>query len=44
VTIAHAKGQEEEIIFADCDTNILKGIRESINVFADRRPELYEDK
>ncbi len=40
-TIAHAKGQQEEIIFADCDTTILKGIRESINVFADRRPDLY---
>lgn len=41
VTIAHAKGQEEEIIFADCDTTILEGIRKGINVFADRRPELY---
>ena len=40
--ISHAKGQKEEIIFADCDTSILKGIRESINVFADRRPELYD--
>jgi predicted amidohydrolase len=40
-TIAHAKGQQEEIIFADCDTTILKGIRESINVFADRRHDLY---
>lgn len=42
VTLAHAKGSQEEIIFAECDTTILKGIRESINVFADRRPELYE--
>ena len=41
VTIAHAKGQEEEIIIADCDTSILDGIRNSINVFRDRRPELY---
>ncbi len=42
VTIAHAKGQQEEIICADCDTSILKGIRESINVFRDRRPALYD--
>ena len=41
VTLAHAKGSDEEIIFADCDTTILKEIRESINVFADRRPEMY---
>ena len=41
VTIAHAKGQEEEIIIADCDTSILEGIRSSINVFRDRRPEIY---
>ena len=40
--ISHANGHKEEIIFADCDTSILKGIRESINVFADRRPELYD--
>ena len=40
-TIAHAEGREEEIIFADCDTTVLKGIRESINVFSDRRPDLY---
>ena len=40
--ISHANGRKEEIIFADCDTSILKGIRESINVFADRRPELYD--
>ena len=40
--ISHANGAKEEIIFADCDTSILKGIRESINVFADRRPELYD--
>ncbi len=43
VTLAHAKGSGEEIIFAECDTTILKGIRESINVFADRRPDLYGD-
>ena len=39
--IAHA-GEEEEIITADCDTSILKNIRETINVFADRRVELYK--
>ena len=40
--ISHAEGRKEQIIFADCDIKVLKGIRESINVFADRRPELYE--
>ena len=40
--IAHAKDNSEEIVFAECDTSILKGIRESINVFADRRPKLYK--
>lgn len=40
--ISHANGRKEKIIFTDCDTSILKGIRESINVFADRRPELYD--
>ncbi len=34
-------GPEEEIVFASCDTACLTGIRESINVFRDRRPELY---
>lgn len=42
VTIAHAIGSEQEIISVDCDTTILDGIRSSINVFADRRPELYK--
>ena len=40
--IAHAKGSEEEFVSADCNTNILSDIRNSINVFRDRRPELYE--
>ena len=40
--ISHADGHKEQIIFADCDIKVLKGIRESINVFADRRPELYD--
>ncbi len=34
-------GENEEIIAADCDTDILKEIRETINVFNDRRVELY---
>ena len=34
-------GEGEEIIAADCDPGILAGIRETINVFRDRRPELY---
>ncbi len=40
--IAHAKDNSQEIVYAECDTSILKGIRESINVFADRRPQLYK--
>lgn len=40
-TIAQA-GSGEEILTADCDLSIVKGIRESINVFRDRRPEIYE--
>ena len=35
-------GSEEETVFANCDTSILQSIRESINVFRDRRPEIYE--
>ena len=34
-------GETEEILFADCDPSGLQTIRESINVFRDRRPELY---
>lgn len=34
-------GEEPEIIGAECDTSILDGIRSSINVFRDRRPEIY---
>lgn len=37
-------GENEEIISADCDSSILKNIRETINVFADRRAELYKLK
>ena len=40
-TLAQA-GSGEEILTADCDLSVVKGIRDSINVFRDRRPELYE--
>ena len=39
-TIALA-GENEELLSAECDFSILQNIRTSINVFADRRPELY---
>lgn len=35
-------GGEEEIIVSDLDPSILKNIRETINVFRDRRPGLYD--
>ena len=35
-------GSGEEILTADCDLSVVKGIRDSINVFRDRRPELYD--
>lgn len=38
--IAHL-GTEEEIQFGIIDTDVIANIRESINVFRDRRPELY---
>lgn len=34
--------EQEELLQAECDLSILKNIRTSINVFADRRPELYK--
>lgn len=34
-------GEGEEIITGKADFSIIKGIRSSINVFQDRRPELY---
>lgn len=37
-----AAGGEEEIIFADCALSEIDEIRGSINVFCDRRPELYQ--
>lgn len=33
--------ETEEIITADCDTEVLQAIRSSIPVFRDRRPEIY---
>ena len=39
--ILAAAGEKEEIISADCDLSVIDGIRSSIHVFADRRPELY---
>lgn len=35
-------GEKEEIISAECDFSIVENIRKSINVFADRRGELYK--
>lgn len=34
-------GEEEQLLTADCDFSAIENIRTSINVFADRRPELY---
>lgn len=34
-------GEQEALLTAQCDFSILQNIRTSINVFADRRPELY---
>ena len=34
-------GEDEEILTAECDMTVLGGIRESINVFRDRREEMY---
>ena len=35
-------GEGEEIITAEVDFSVIQGIRSSINVFRDRRPELYK--
>ena len=35
-------GAKEEIVTVDCDPSGMQAIRESINVFRDRRPELYD--
>lgn len=37
-----AAGEAEEVITADCDFSEIKAIRSSINVFNDRKPELYK--
>lgn len=34
-------GEQEQLLTAECDLSILHNIRASINVFADRRQELY---
>lgn len=34
-------GEQEEILFADCNLDVLQQIRSTIPVFRDRRPELY---
>jgi len=39
--LAHA-GDGEETISGEADFSVIEGIRSSINVFRDRRPELYE--
>lgn len=41
-TILADAGESEEVISAEFDLGIVKGIRESINVFRDRKPELYD--
>ena len=40
-TIALA-GEQEQILSADCNMDVLRSIRETIPVFRDRRPELYK--
>ena len=42
-TIVEA-GDNEEVVTGELDFSIIKDIRERINVFRDRRPELYELK
>ena len=37
-------GEGEQIMTADLDLEVVRGIRESINVYRDRRPALYEIK
>ena len=34
--------ENEQILTAECELDVLDGIRNSINVFRDRRPELYQ--
>ena len=40
-SVLQEAGAEEEIITADCDFSVQEMIHSSINVFRDRRPELY---
>lgn len=40
VPLARA-GTTEEVITAELDMSVIEGIRNSINVFNDRRPNLY---
>ncbi len=37
-------GEDEAIVSAQLDLGVIKGIREGINIYRDRRPELYEVK
>ncbi|MBQ6702313.1 MAG: carbon-nitrogen family hydrolase [Clostridia bacterium] len=37
-------GETEEIIIGELDFGVIENIRTTINVFADRRPELYDGK
>lgn len=41
-TVLASAGEAEEIITADCDFAVIEGIRKSINVFNDRKKEIYE--
>lgn len=41
-TILAEAGEHEEIITADCDFAVKEQIRNSIHVFRDRRPEIYQ--
>lgn len=34
-------GEQEQMLSAECDLSVIQDIRKSINVFTDRRPELY---
>ena len=39
--VLNEAGTEEEIITGDLDLSVVEGIRSSINVFRDRRADLY---
>ena len=41
-TVLAAAGESEQILTAELDFSTVESIRTSINVFADRRPELYQ--